>query len=429
MQMFYVDYSWYGAGFVRWGVRGPDGNIIYVHKIANNNVNPEAYMRSGNLPGRYEVSADPITTTLTGNVLTTDTVINVANAANFPPSGTLVLRPGSTANQASSLYEYVNYTGRTATSFTGLTRAQAGSAVNGIATTWTTGSNSGVVSSAAGIQIGQRVFGVANPSPVPDGTYVTAINGTTITLSREITATSPTLIFANMSTGSAQAYTFSATSPVAVELAFPSYAPTLSHWGTSAIMDGRFDDDKSLVFTFGNTAVTTIAAGAQVALVGIRVAPSADNGQIGAFGAREVINRMQLKLDSFGIVQTTTAQPLLITAVLNGTPSTATAWTNAVQNAVGVTNSSLAQVANFQGLGTTISGGEVAGGFFSNGPTDRIDLTSVRDLGNSILGGGGPNANSQIYPDGPDTITIVVRNVGSASATVFGRLGWNEAQA
>jgi hypothetical protein len=138
---------------------------------------------------------------------------------------------------------------------------------------------------------------------------------------------------------------------------------------------------------------------------------------------------MQLKLDSFGIVQTSAAQPLLITAVLNGTPSTATAWTNAVQNVAGVTNSSLAQVANFQGLGTTVTGGEVAGGFFSNGPTDRIDLTSVRDLGNSILGGGGPNANSQIYPDGPDTITIVVRNVGAANATVFGRLGWNEAQA
>jgi hypothetical protein len=29
MQMWYIDYSWYGAGFVRWGVRGIDGNVIY----------------------------------------------------------------------------------------------------------------------------------------------------------------------------------------------------------------------------------------------------------------------------------------------------------------------------------------------------------------------------------------------------------------
>jgi len=28
MQMFYMDYSWYGAGFIRWGFRGEDGNVI-----------------------------------------------------------------------------------------------------------------------------------------------------------------------------------------------------------------------------------------------------------------------------------------------------------------------------------------------------------------------------------------------------------------
>ena len=195
-------------------------------------------------------------------------------------------------------------------------------------------------------------------------------------------------------------------------------------------MDGRFDDDKSLVFTFGATTVTSIPANTAYALLSIRVAPSADNGQIGAFGAREVVNRMQLKLNSFGIVQSGTAQPLLITAVLNGTPSSATAWTNAVANATGVQNSSLAQIANYAGGTTTVTGGEIAGGFFVGTAVDRLDLTTVRDLGNSMLGGGGANANTQIYPDGPDTITIVVRNLSSTTAaTVFGRLGWTEAQA
>ena len=106
-------------------------------------------------------------------------------------------------------------------------------------------------------------------------------------------------------------------------------------------MDGKFDDDKSLVLTFGTTISTTIAAGATAALMSIRVAPSVDNGQIGNFGTREIINRMQLKLDSFGITQTGTAQPLLITLLLNGTPSTSTVWTNAVGNAT-AQNSSLA---------------------------------------------------------------------------------------
>jgi hypothetical protein len=137
---------------------------------------------------------------------------------------------------------------------------------------------------------------------------------------------------------------------------------------------------------------------------------------------------MQLKLQSFGITPSGTAQPILVTAVLNGTPSTTTAWTNAVANASGVQNSSLAQIASYAGGTTTVSGGEVAGGFFVQG-TDRLDLTTVRDLGNSILGGGGANSNSQIYPDGPDTITILVQNLGTAATTVFGRLGWTEAQA
>ena len=42
MQMFYIDYSWYGAGSIRWGLRATNGNIIYVHKLANNNTNREA---------------------------------------------------------------------------------------------------------------------------------------------------------------------------------------------------------------------------------------------------------------------------------------------------------------------------------------------------------------------------------------------------
>jgi hypothetical protein len=55
MQMAYMDYSWYGAGKVRFGFKGADGNVMYVHEFTHNNVMDEAYMRSGNLPARYEV--------------------------------------------------------------------------------------------------------------------------------------------------------------------------------------------------------------------------------------------------------------------------------------------------------------------------------------------------------------------------------------
>jgi hypothetical protein len=426
MQMFYVDYSWYGAGFIRWGVRATNGDVIYAHKMQNNNVNNEAYMRSGNLPGRYESQTLPPTTKVTANIGASDTTLTVSDTSSFPTTGTLLIRPSTATNQASLTYEYVNYTGKTATTFTGLTRSQAGAA--GVTTTWTAGSNSGTVSSATGIQIGQRVVSSTSPNPVPDGTFVTGISGTTVTLNSALTANNPTLIFAPLGATSGTAYTYSAASPISVELAAPTFSPSVSHWGTSVIMDGRFDDDKSLIFTYGQTNFATIASGASKALMSIRVAPSVDNGIGAAFGARDLINRMQLKMSALDITTKTTGANLLIRAYLNGVPSSATAWTNAVGNIPGVVNSSLAQIADHGTGVTTVYGGEVTGGFFVS-TTGSIDLGSLRDLGNSILGGGSTVANTGIYPDGPDTLTFVVTNVGTTSADVLGRISWTEAQA
>jgi hypothetical protein len=420
MQMFYIDYSWYGAGFIRWGFRGVDGNVFYVHKLANNNVNQEAYMRSGNLPARYESQTQPPYTYLTATLNSSDTTLNVNSTAGFPTSGTVLVRN-------SSSYEYMNYTGITSTSFTGLTRAQAGGTPT---ITTSLGGNVVVVSSATGIQIGQRVIS-AN---VPPGAYVTAISGTSITLTAAATATASgtASTFVPMGTSTSGAtFSYNATDPIAVEFAFPTYSPTISHWGTSAIMDGRFDDDKSLVFTFGQSTSTTIAAAASRALFSIRVAPSVDNGIGAAFGARDLVNRMQLTLRSLDIsaIPASGNANLLVQAYLNGVPSTATAWTNAVGGSTTQQNSSLAQIASYAGGSTTVSGGEVTAGFFVGSGAQSIDLSQVRDLGNSILGGGGANANTQIYPDGPDTLTIVVTNLAAQSCSVFGRLSWTEAQA
>ena len=55
MQMIGFQYTWYGAGFIDWMFRGPSGNFIFCHRLKNNNRNNEAFMRSGNLPVRYEV--------------------------------------------------------------------------------------------------------------------------------------------------------------------------------------------------------------------------------------------------------------------------------------------------------------------------------------------------------------------------------------
>jgi hypothetical protein len=419
MQMFYMDYSWYGAGFIRWGFRGPDGNVFYVHKVVNNNVNTEAYMRSGNLPARYESESRPPTTFINTTLGASDTVVGVASTAGFPPAGTLCIRNAET-------YEYVNYAGIGTTAFTGLTRGRSGNA--SLALTVASGSNV-AAGTTTNLQVGQRIVGV---SSFPDGTYISALGVGTVYLSQAATSTNPTVIASPMGATSGQLFTYSATDPVAVELAFPTYGPSISHWGTSVIMDGRFDDDKSLVFIYGQRSGTSIGAGATRALFSIRVAPSVDNGISAAFGARELINRMQLTLRALDVsaIPASGNANLLVEAFLNSTPvGSATTWTNAVGNATNRANSSLAQIADYSAGSTTVTGGEVTAGFFVGSGANSIDLSQVRDLGNSILGGGGTTSATNIYPDGPDTLTIVVTNLTAQSCSVFGRLSWTEAQA
>lgn len=415
MQMFFIDYSWYGAGAIRWGLRANNGIITYVHKIANNNTNYEAYMRSGNLPARYETSTFPFVTTTTATIASGDTTINVASTAGFSNSGTVAVR------NAAGTYEYINYTGKTTTTFTGCTRARAGETV-GITVTIAVGSNTGTVASAANLQAGMRVIS----SAFADGTYIVSISGTTVVFSNASITLNPTgVIFPPMgSATTGQTFTYSATAPTSVESLAPTFAPIISHWGSSVIMDGRFDDDKQFAFTGGTTtALAFTTAGQRYALLSLRLAPSVDNGSVNAFGVKELLNRMQLSLLNMGIYAN---NGFLVTLVLNGTLSAADPWTN-------VGGSSLAQIC-YHAAARTMTGGEVVGGFYINSSgtaygVTTYDLSKIRDLSNSILGGGGANTNTQIYPDGPDVITVMVTALTSTAASVFGRISWSEAQA
>ena len=419
MQMFFIDYTWYGAGTIRWGLRGTEGRITYVHRAPQNNLNQESWMRTGNLPARYESNTTPPITPLSASLASGATTLFVSSSNGFPVSGTLLIR---NSNQ----YEYVNYTGTGSTSFTGLTRGQSGSAA--LALTIGVGQNTGSVTGSANLQVGQRII---SSSAFPDGTFITNINGTTLTLSQASTATNPIVVAAPMG-GQNLPFTYSATAPTSVELAYPTFAPSISHWGTSVIMDGRFDDDKSLLFTYGQIASSSLAVGQTRALFSIRVSPSVDNGIPAAFGARELVNRVQLVLRQLGVAVNYTpgsAQPnILIRANLNGTPNSASLWTNAVGNDTGSVNSSLAQIADHARSVVQVVGGETTAGFFVEG-TSTTDLSLVRDLGNSILGGGQATADRGIYPDGPDVITFTATNVGLTAANIFCRVSWTEAQA
>jgi hypothetical protein len=94
--------------------------------------------------------------------------------------------------------------------------------------------------------------------------------------------------------------------------------------------------------------------------------------------------------------------------------------------------SSLAQFAT-HGASGTINGGECIFTFFApSGGVSSQDISKVRDIGNSILGGGNTSTvistSTNMYPDGPDVLTIAVTPLASNAATVA-RMNWTEAQA
>jgi hypothetical protein len=166
----------------------------------------------------------------------------------------------------------------------------------------------------------------------------------------------------------------------------------------------------------------------------LRLAPSVDNGVVGSLGQRELINRMQLVLSQIGIMADsggTSPGKVLVKIILNGQPSSNATWLN-------VGGSSLCQYA-FHGSNHTVSNGETIYSFFvttvrGEAEVNTQDLAAVRDLGNSILGGGinntlAANSRANVYPDGPDHVTIAVSNIGAVAVTTNARLGWTEAQA
>ena len=218
------------------------------------------------------------------------------------------------------------------------------------------------------------------------------------------------------------------TAPIKIELHGPSQASSIGHWGSAVIMDGRYDDDKSLVFVGGmnrNQTIANVGQDITVPLLSIRISPSIDNGITGLLGSREIINRMQLVMRSISTITTGTNMAFLISLKLNGRVSGG--------SFASVGGSSLAQIA-VHASGTTISGGETIYGFYTSSGVNTEDLTLVRDLGTSILGGGTsylcPTTANNIYPDGPDIVTICATNVTAVTTnSIVARINWTEAQA
>ena len=97
--------------FIDWMLRGPSGDYLFIHRLKNNNRNTEAFMRSGNLPVRYEVVNEGAKTKLTSNMDGSQSTIPLNDASLLPESGTLYIDN-----------ELINYTSKNGNTLEGATR-------------------------------------------------------------------------------------------------------------------------------------------------------------------------------------------------------------------------------------------------------------------------------------------------------------------
>lgn len=358
IQMVYMDYSWYGAGTVRFGFKGPRGNVFYCHEFLHNNKETEAYWRTGNMPGRYEVENDDTTN----------------NSPTLMHWGTSIIMDGEFDDDKAYLF--------TASS-------------NQFA--FTGGNSYGFASNQASYF---RRYG---------GKYYYVIRGATAIGSNISTGQ---LIRDNGNTYIPEGYVIDYTYqqggnqyvwinyPLTKDYPDPSTYPTIPS-GTN--------------FTAGELAQVDLNE--IVPLVSVRLAPSVDSGLTGALGEREIINRMLVKLKECSI---NSSYDVELQLLLNAELSTSD-WVRA-------NSPSLCEVI-YHDSGDTIGKGTIVNQVKFASGSHLFDISSLLELGNSILGGDG------IFPDGPDSLTLAVKPLDSSNVgigtpfEVSGKITWTESQA
>ena len=161
-------------------------------------------------------------------------------------------------------------------------------------------------------------------------------------------------------------------------------------------------------------------------IISIRLSPSVDTNTPGFLGEREIINRMQLILNEVDVL---TTHGIVVELRFNPQLDN-NAWQR-------VTNPSLSQLI-YHGASDTISGGTTVFSFNAEGSDNATrapvltakELSEVATLGNAIMGG------DNIFPDGPDVLTVVARLREDISTVTLsnpfqlqGRISWAESQA
>jgi hypothetical protein len=152
-------------------------------------------------------------------------------------------------------------------------------------------------------------------------------------------------------------------------------------------------------------------------LLSIRLSPSVSSGLTGKLGDRDVINRMQLRLKEISVSTNQLVEvKILLNSRLNNLGFTgvdAPSLTQIVEHTASDTVSGGVQVYNFL----------ASAGSASSDSTTTVDVSTLFELSNSILGG------DSIFPDGPDILTIAVSRLTGSPTLSAVKLSWSEAQA
>lgn len=376
IQMAYMDYSWYGAGKIRFGFKDRNGHVKYVHEFIHNNRLTEAYMRSGNIPARYEIE-------------------NTGQATYIPSLfhwGTSVIMDGTFNDDKAYLFTAASDN----LTFT-----------NGQSLTANTNANSTLVY-------------VYNRDLRTYDWYVqlsfASTDASKFSVGTQLYTASGQLNGNKVSGASYSGSNYLVRIFVATQQNIPSSYPTVASAtavGVGAPISG---------------GVSSEILNKTIPLLSIRLAPSVDNGITGDLGEREIINRMQLQLKEVGLVLTHDAEVALI---INGSLSN-----SAFEK---VQSPSLSNLIKHVTDDSIIGGTEIFSFRASGGNTDstgkrlsntsNFNLSEITDLGNSILGGNG------VFPNGPDLLTIAIRvndtsTINAVSPfTVSSRITWSESQA
>ena len=370
MQMVGIAWTWYGAGFIEWMLRGPDGNYIAVHRVKASNVNTEAYMRSGNQPVRYEVINEGPRTQLSATVAAADTTINVKDTSWFPTSGYLWMEG-----------EIVKYTGKTQTTKYDLATDTGSGAFTGC--------------TRAATDFKQYIAGSYRTFTGGSAQSTTALNTGVILLNQLAT-------------------------------------PVISHWGSAFLQDGGFDQDRGYIFNYAATNISVSTK--KSTAFALRLAPSVSNAIIGDLGTRDLLNRAQLLLQGLEITAggaTGTNAGIVVEGVLNPTnyPSNLANITwNSLQTSAAGGLPSFCQIATgssitFENqtntvLSTTAATAPVAGATSMNiNGITSLSITSIGSNGQVTVSSTAFTANQPVAISGTQSGTGVI--AGYTSGTVY----------